>query len=77
MASLLANENSPFYQLSAINTGVKETREIISKAEHYGDLFSGKIPILFVDEIHRFRKSEQNSLLKALEKGIITLGAST
>lgn len=79
LASLLADEKDrPFYQLSAINTGVKEIREIISKAEHSGDLFSEKSPILFIDEIHRFSKSQQDSLLNAVEKGIITLiGATT
>ena len=79
LASLLANEKDrPFYQLSAINSGVKEIRDIISKAEHSGDLFSGKSPILFIDEIHRFSKSQQDSLLNAVEKGIITLiGATT
>ena len=79
LASLLADEKDrPFYQLSAINTGVKEIREIISKAEHSGDLFSEKSPILFIDEIHRFSKSQQDSLLNAVEKGTITLiGATT
>ncbi|MDA9811743.1 replication-associated recombination protein A [Flavobacteriaceae bacterium] len=79
LAQLLALEKErPFYQLSAINAGVKEIREIISKAEHYGGLFSGKSPILFIDEIHRFSKSQQDSLLNAVEKGIITLiGATT
>jgi putative ATPase len=79
LASLLANEKDrPFYQLSAINSGVKEIRDIISKAEHSGDLFNGKSPILFIDEIHRFSKSQQDSLLSAVEKGIITLiGATT
>ena len=79
LAQLLALEKErPFYQLSAINAGVKEIREIISKAEHSGGLFSGKSPILFIDEIHRFSKSQQDSLLNAVEKGIITLiGATT
>ena len=79
LAQLLALEKErPFYQLSAINTGVKEIREIIHKAEHSGDLFSGKSPILFIDEIHRFSKSQQDSLLNAVEKGVITLiGATT
>ena len=79
LAQLLAFEKGrPFYQLSAINTGVKEIREIISKAEHSGGLFSGKNPILFIDEIHRFSKSQQDSLLNAVEKGTITLiGATT
>ena len=79
LAQLLALEKKrPFYQLSAINTGVKEIREIIHKAEHSGGLFSGKSPILFIDEIHRFSKSQQDSLLNAVEKGVITLiGATT
>ena len=79
LAQLLALEKErPFYQLSAINTGVKEIREIIYKAEHSGGLFSGKSPILFIDEIHRFSKSQQDSLLNAVEKGVITLiGATT
>jgi len=79
LAQLLALEKErPFYQLSAINAGVKEIREIISKAEHSGGLFSGKSLILFIDEIHRFSKSQQDSLLNAVEKGIITLiGATT
>ena len=79
LAQLLAKEKErPFYQLSAINAGVKEVREIIHKAEHSGGLFSGKSPILFIDEIHRFSKSQQDSLLNAVEKGIITLiGATT
>ena len=79
LAQLLAVEKErPFYQLSAINAGVKEIREIIQKAENSGGLFSGKNPILFIDEIHRFSKSQQDSLLNAVEKGIITLiGATT
>ena len=79
LAQLLALEKErPFYQLSAINAGVKEIREIIHKAEHSGGLFSDKNPILFIDEIHRFSKSQQDSLLNAVEKGVITLiGATT
>jgi len=79
LAQLLALEKErPFYQLSAINAGVKEIREIIYKAEHSGGLFSGKSPILFIDEIHRFSKSQQDSLLNAVEKGVVTLiGATT
>ena len=79
LAKLIANEkDSPFYELSAINTGVKEIREIISKTENSGEIFSEKSPILFIDEIHRFSKSQQDSLLNAVEKGIITLiGATT
>lgn len=67
----------PFYTLSAINSGVKEVREIIEKAEKNA-LFNTSNPILFIDEIHRFNKSQQDSLLGAVEKGIITLiGATT
>lgn len=79
LAQLLAKEKErPFYQLSAINAGVKEVREIIQKAENTGGLFSGKSPILFIDEIHRFSKAQQDSLLNAVEKGIVTLiGATT
>jgi putative ATPase len=79
LAQLLALEKErPFYQLSAINAGVKEIREIIQKADNSGGLFSGKSPILFIDEIHRFSKSQQDSLLNAVEKGIVTLiGATT
>jgi putative ATPase len=79
LAQLLAKEKErPFYQVSAINAGVKEVREIIQKAENSGGLFSGKSPILFIDEIHRFSKAQQDSLLNAVEKGIITLiGATT
>lgn len=79
LAQLLAKKKDrPFYQLSAINAGVKEVREIIQKAENSGGLFSGKSPILFIDEIHRFSKAQQDSLLNAVEKGVITLiGATT
>jgi putative ATPase len=79
LARLLAlQKERPFYQLSAINSGVKEIREILQKAEHNGGLFSGKNPLLFIDEIHRFSKSQQDSLLGAVEKGSITLiGATT
>jgi len=79
LAQLLALEKErSFYHLSAINAGVKEIRDIIQKAEQTGGLFSNKNPILFIDEIHRFSKSQQDSLLNAVEKGIITLiGATT
>lgn len=72
--------NIPFYTLSAVSAGVKEVREIIQKAESYrSSLFGGiKTPILFIDEIHRFSKSQQDSLLHAVELGSITLiGATT
>jgi putative ATPase len=60
----------PFYSLSAINSGVKEVRDIIEKAKNSGGLFTQKGPLLFIDEIHRFSKSQQDSLLGAVEKGI-------
>ena len=69
--------NRPFYALSAINSGVKEVREVIEKAKEE-DLFTKGKPIVFIDEIHRFSKSQQDSLLGAVEKGTITLiGATT
>lgn len=78
LALLLAKElNRPFFQLSAINSGVKDVREVIDKAGNQG-LFNQQKPILFIDEIHRFSKSQQDSLLGAVEKGSITLiGATT
>ncbi|MBK8700155.1 MAG: replication-associated recombination protein A [Saprospiraceae bacterium] len=67
----------PFYALSAINSGVKDVRETIERAGNSG-LFAQSTPILFIDEIHRFSKSQQDSLLGAVEKGVITLiGATT
>lgn len=67
----------PFYSLSAIHSGVKDVREVIEKAKDQGMFAKGK-PILFIDEIHRFSKSQQDSLLAAVEKGIVTLiGATT
>jgi putative ATPase len=79
LANIIANESQrPFYSLSAINSGVKDIREIIDKAKHSGGLFTSKNPILFIDEIHRFSKSQQDSLLGAVEKGWVTLiGATT
>ncbi|MDG1058775.1 MAG: replication-associated recombination protein A [Flavobacteriaceae bacterium] len=79
LATLMAKANDrPFYSLSAINSGVKEVREIIEKAKNSGGLFSQKGPLLFIDEIHRFSKSQQDSLLGAVEKGYVTLiGATT
>ena len=79
LANIIANESDrPFYTLSAINSGVKEVREVIDKAKQSGGLFTSKNPILFIDEIHRFSKSQQDSLLGAVEKGWITLiGATT
>lgn len=79
LAQIIATESKrPFYQLSAINSGVKDVREIIEKAKNSHGLFTAKNPILFIDEIHRFSKSQQDSLLAAVEKGWITLiGATT
>jgi putative ATPase len=79
LANIIANESErPFYTLSAINSGVKEVRDVIDKAKQSGGLFTTKNPILFIDEIHRFSKSQQDSLLQAVEKGWITLiGATT
>lgn len=79
LANIIANESKrPFYTLSAINSGVKEVRDVINKAKESGGLFTTKNPILFIDEIHRFSKSQQDSLLGAVEKGWITLiGATT
>jgi putative ATPase len=79
LANIIANESKrPFFTLSAINSGVKDIREVIEKAKQSGGLFTAKNPILFIDEIHRFSKSQQDSLLGAVEKGWITLvGATT
>ena len=69
--------NVPFYTLSAVTSGVKEVREVIDKAKS-GRFFSQNSPILFIDEIHRFSKSQQDSLLGAVEQGVVTLiGATT
>lgn len=69
--------NRPFHSLSAINSGVKEVREVIQKAKSQ-TFFSSPRPILFIDEIHRFSKAQQDSLLGAVEQGIVTLiGATT
>ncbi|MDI1257301.1 MAG: replication-associated recombination protein A [Flavobacterium sp.] len=79
LAQIIAEESKrPFYILSAINSGVKDIRDVIDKAKQSGGLFTAKNPILFIDEIHRFSKSQQDSLLAAVEKGWITLiGATT
>jgi putative ATPase len=79
LAQIMAQESKrPFYQLSAIHSGVKDIREVIEKAKLSSGLFTAKNPILFIDEIHRFSKSQQDSLLAAVEKGWITLiGATT
>ncbi len=79
LANIIAEETQrPFYALSAINSGVKDVRDVIDKAKQRGGLFTTKNPILFIDEIHRFSKSQQDSLLQAVEKGWVTLiGATT
>lgn len=79
LANIIAQESErPFYTLSAISSGVKDVREVIEKAKNSGGLFTSKNPILFIDEIHRFSKSQQDSLLGAVEKGWVTLiGATT
>ena len=79
LAHIIAKESErPFYSLSAINSGVKDIRDVIDKAKQSGGLFTAKNPILFIDEIHRFSKSQQDSLLGAVEKGWVTLiGATT
>lgn len=78
LANIIAHQlKRPFYALSAINSGVKDVREVIEKAKGTG-MFAQSNPILFIDEIHRFSKSQQDSLLGAVEKGIVTLiGATT
>ncbi|MEM9686872.1 MAG: replication-associated recombination protein A [Bacteroidota bacterium] len=79
LAHIIANTSGrPFYTLSAINSGVKDIRTVIEKARQNDGLFTTRNPILFIDEIHRFSKSQQDSLLAAVEKGWITLiGATT
>ena len=79
LAQIIAKQiQRPFYELSAINSGVKDIRDVIEKAKQSGGLFTAKNPILFIDEIHRFSKSQQDSLLAAVEKGWVTLiGATT
>ena len=79
LATLIAKAHErPFYNLSAIHSGVKEVREVIEKAKLSGGLFTNKGPLLFIDEIHRFSKSQQDSLLGAVDKGYVTLiGATT
>lgn len=80
LAKIIANTTeSAFYTLSAVTAGVKEVREVIERARgEAGGMFSKGRPILFIDEIHRFSKSQQDSLLGAVEQGIVTLiGATT
>ncbi|MBR5106207.1 MAG: replication-associated recombination protein A [Alistipes sp.] len=78
LAKIVANTlERPFYTLSAVTSGVKEVREVIESAKNQ-KFFSAKTPLLFIDEIHRFNKSQQDSLLGAVEQGVITLiGATT
>ena len=78
LAHIIANKlESPFYTLSAVTSGVKDVREVIENAQK-NRLFHKNTPILFIDEIHRFNKSQQDSLLGAVERGIVTLiGATT
>ncbi len=79
LAQIIAEQSGrPFFALSAINSGVAAIREVIDKAKQSGGMFTTKNPVLFIDEIHRFSKSQQDSLLAAVEKGWITLiGATT
>lgn len=78
LAQIIANKlQTPFYTLSAVTSGVKDVREVIEKAKG-NRFFNSASPILFIDEIHRFSKSQQDSLLGAVERGIVTLiGATT
>lgn len=78
LALIVANQlKVPFYTLSAVSSGVKDVREVIDKARK-GTFFNSGNPILFIDEIHRFSKSQQDSLLAAVEQGVVTLiGATT
>ncbi len=79
IARIIANSTKvPYYTLSAVTSGVKDVREVIDKCKRDGGMFSIGRPILFIDEIHRFSKSQQDSLLGAVESGIVTLiGATT
>lgn len=79
IARIISNSvKTPFYTLSAVNSGVKEVREVLDRCKRDGGMFSTKRPILFIDEIHRFSKSQQDSLLAAVESGTVTLiGATT
>lgn len=78
LANIISNTiKAPFYKLSAINSGVKDVRDVIEKAKS-NRFFDTAAPILFIDEIHRFSKSQQDSLLGAVETGTVTLiGATT
>ena len=78
LAQIIAHRlETPFYTLSAVTSGVKDVRDVIERAQK-GRFFNEASPILFIDEIHRFSKSQQDSLLGAVEKGVVTLiGATT
>ena len=78
LAQIIAHRlETPFYTLSAVTSGVKDVRDVIERAQN-GRFFNSASPILFIDEIHRFSKSQQDSLLGAVEKGTVTLiGATT
>lgn len=78
LAQIIANQlDTPFYTLSAVSSGVKDVREVIQQAKN-NRFFNQASPILFIDEIHRFSKSQQDSLLAAVEQGVVTLiGATT
>ena len=77
LAQIIAHRlETPFYTLSAVTSGVKDVRDVIEKAQK-GRFFNEASPILFIDEIHRFSKSQQDSLLGAVEKGIVTLIGAT
>ena len=73
LAQIIANKlETPFYTLSAVTSGVKDVRDVIERAKS-NRFFSQASPILFIDEIHRFSKSQQDSLLGAVEQGTVTL----
>ncbi len=80
LAKIIANSvNAPFYTLSAVHSGVKDVRDVLDRCRmEAASMFTAKRPILFIDEIHRFNKSQQDSLLAAVETGVVTLiGATT
>ena len=80
LARIIANSvNVPFYTLSAVSAGVRDVREVIERCKSDAmSMFTGGRPILFIDEIHRFSKAQQDSLLGAVESGVVTLiGATT
>ena len=79
LANIIAHQSKRgFYTLSAISSGIREVREVIDQSKQSGGLFTTQNPIVFIDEIHRFNKTQQDSLLQAVEKGWITLiGATT